>query len=278
MTETRTEASADEETVALADAYERGLAHEKAGEVEAAAAAYRTCLALDPEDRGGVAVRLASLGLGEAPDRAPPAYVATLFGQHAEDFEVTLVHALGYGIPDEIAIAIEDAGLGPFGHGVDLGCGTGLVGEALDGMVEVLDGVDLAEEMLALADAKEVYADLYVGDAVAYLEGVEAGSHDLVVAADVLPYLGTLGPLLAASARALTPGGVLAVSTETLAVEAFAGRAWTVGPNQRYAHEPGALRAALDAAGFEIAVFDDATIRHESGEPVPGHLVIARRR
>lgn len=267
----------DEDTVALADAYERGLTHERAGEREAAAAAYRTCLALDPEDRGGAAVRLASLGLGDAPDRAPPAYVATLFGQHADDFEMTLVHALGYGIPDEIAIAIEDAGLGPFGRGVDLGCGTGLVGEALDDMVEHLDGVDLAEEMLALADEKGAYADLYVGDAVAYLEGVEAGSHDLVVAADVLPYLGTLEPLFAAAARALVPGGVLAFSTETLPLEAFAGRAWTVGPHQRYAHEPGALGRALAAAGFEPVVFDETVIRYETGEPVPGHLVLARR-
>ncbi|MEL6265215.1 MAG: methyltransferase [Pseudomonadota bacterium] len=262
---------------ALETAYEEGLAAEKAGDAEGAAWHFRHCLALDPDDRGGAAVRLAALGLGPVPERAPPAYVATLFDQHAESFEMTLVHSLGYAIPEAIAEALAVAGLGPFARGVDLGCGTGLVGEALEGRVAAMDGVDLAEEMLALADEKEVYDALYAGDAVAFLENAVPGCYDLAVAADVLPYLGALEPFLAAAAQALAPGGVLALSTETLGEAAFAGRPYAVGPAQRFAHAPGALRAGLAAAGFSVLRFEPATIRWETGVPVPGHLVLARR-
>ncbi|MEO1533308.1 MAG: methyltransferase domain-containing protein, partial [Pseudomonadota bacterium] len=150
---------------ALEEAYERGLAAERAGDAAAAAAAWRDCLAIDPADRGGAAVRLAALGQGPSPARASPAYVATLFDQHAESFEATLVLSLG-----------------PFARGLDLGCGTGLAGEALEDVVETMDGVDLSEGMLEIASEKEVYETLYAGDAVAFLERTPGPRYGLVFA------------------------------------------------------------------------------------------------
>lgn len=261
----------EEELERLAEAYERGLAAEKAGDREAAALAYRVCLTLDPDDRGGVAVRLAAMGAGPAPDRAPPAYVATLFGQHAESFEMTLVHSLGYAIPDAIADRLAGLGLGPFRRGLDLGCGTGLVAEALEGRVAAWDGVDLADGMLALAEEKDLYAGLFSGDAEGFLETAEAGAYDLIVAADVLPYLGRLDGLIAAAGRALAPGGAVALSTES---GAAAAGGWAVGPHQRFAHDPVYLTGLLAAAGVETRSLTPETIRYETGRPVPGHLVI----
>src|SRR5690606_36258507 len=84
----------DEE--ALAEAYNRALALEKAGDVDAAVKVYAEVLAIDPEDHGGAAVRIAALGHGETPPKAPDAYVETLFDQHAESFEDILVEQLGY--------------------------------------------------------------------------------------------------------------------------------------------------------------------------------------
>ncbi|MGL4405380.1 MAG: S-adenosylmethionine-dependent methyltransferase, partial [Notoacmeibacter sp.] len=83
----------------VSKAYNRGLKNEKAGRFDLAAKAYRECLALDPDDFGGVSVRLASIGEGPQPDGAPPAYVATLFDQHAEVFDEILVEQLGYAVP-----------------------------------------------------------------------------------------------------------------------------------------------------------------------------------
>ncbi len=87
----------DEE--ALAEAYNRALALEKAGDIDAAVKAYHQVLDIDPEDHGGAAVRIAAMGRGETPPRAPDAYVETLFDQHAESFEDILVEQLGYAVP-----------------------------------------------------------------------------------------------------------------------------------------------------------------------------------
>lgn len=273
----------------LEAAYARALALEKAGEADAAAQAWREVLALDPEDHGGAAVRIASLQRGEAPDRAPPAYVATLFDQHAASFEEILVGQLGYRAPTRLAQMLA-ALLPPEAEPslLDLGCGTGLMAAALDAALPGerghSTGLDLSEEMLGEADERGLYDALYVGDAVAFLhapaedeDGDVSGPWDLICAADVLPYLGALEDLFAGAFAQLVPGGLLAISTETLPEADFPPRGWTVGPHQRFHHAESYVRKTLAEAGFEIAALEPWTIRTNLGNPEPGHLVIARR-
>ncbi|MDF2231891.1 methyltransferase [Albimonas sp. CAU 1670] len=273
----------------LEAAYARALALEKAGEADAAAEAWRQVLALDPEDHGGAAVRIAALRRGEAPDRASPAYVATLFDQHAASFEDILVGQLGYRAPTRLAEMLapmmpEEAEPSL----LDLGCGTGLMAAALDAALPGLrghsTGVDLSEEMLGEADERGLYDALYVGDAVAFLhapaedeDGDVAGPWDLIAAADVLPYLGALEDLFAGAFAQLVPGGRLLISTETLPEDAFPAQGWTVGPHQRFHHSEAYVRRTLAEAGFEIEALEPWTIRTNLGNPEPGHLVIARR-
>jgi len=107
---------------ALAEAYNRALALEKAGDVDAAVKAYEEVLAIDPEDHGGAAVRIASMGRGETPSKAPDAYVETLFDQHAEVFEDVLVEQLGYHVPMMVRQRLQELNLGPFKRMLDLGC------------------------------------------------------------------------------------------------------------------------------------------------------------
>jgi len=265
---------------ALAEAYERALACEKAGDREGAAAGYARVLALDPEDRAGAAVRLAAMGLGPAPAAAPPAYVATLFDQQAERFDAMLVEQLGYHVPIMLRERLGAARIGRIGRLLDLGCGTGLTGDSLADITDHATGCDLSEDMLAMADAKGAYDALYIADAVGFLESWAADGEapfDLIAATDMLPYLGLLEPLIAGAARCLAPGGYVAVSTETLPSAAFEGRDFVVGPKRRYAHAERYLRACLEAEGFAVIAFDPITVRHDEGVPVPGHLVLARR-
>lgn len=261
----------------LAKVYREGIAAEKAGDVPAAAAAFREALRLDPADPGGAAVRLAALGKGADPDHAPGAYVRLLFDQMAGDFDDRLVRRLGYGIPEQLAAALAEVAPEGVARGIDLGCGTGLVGHALGGLARTLHGVDLSEEMLQRAWERGVYQDLFVGDVTRYLELADAGAYDLATAADVLPYIGAPEPLLAAAAHAMVPGGLFGFSTETLAPADFEGRPWRINRSRRFAHAPGALKATLEAAGFDAIRLEQVTVRREAGQPVPGHLVIARR-
>ena len=148
---------------ALAKAYNRGLALEKAGDRERAAEAYRQALKLDPEDHGGVSIRLAAMGLAASPDKMPDAYVATLFDQHADDFDDILVERLRYCVPLQLRELLRNHGIEKLGRVLDLGCGTGLVGLALADCAEHLTGVDLSERIVELAFDREVYDDIYVG-------------------------------------------------------------------------------------------------------------------
>jgi predicted TPR repeat methyltransferase len=267
----------DEE--ALAEAYDRALGLEKAGEADAAAAAYRECLALDPDDHGGVAVRLAALGRGETPPSAGDAYVATLFDQHADAFEDILVRQLGYGVPGLIAERLAAIAPGPYARMLDLGCGTGLAGEALADRTETRLGVDLSEGMIENCFDKGVYDQLFIGEAVGFLEDFDEDEpFDLIVAADVLPYLGDLDPLFEGAAKRMESGGVFGFSTETLSDASFGARDYMVGPNQRFHHRASYVRDRLSAHGFDTLSCEDITVRWQEGQPAPGHLVIARRR
>ncbi|MBS0257409.1 MAG: class I SAM-dependent methyltransferase [Proteobacteria bacterium] len=264
----------DEE--ALAEAYNRALALEKAGDVDAAVKAYEEVLAIDPDDHGGAAVRIAAMGRGETPPKAPDAYVETLFDQHAEAFEDILVEQLGYAVPMMVRQRLQTLNLGPFKRLLDLGCGTGLTGEALRDMADDITGIDISENMVEIAHEKDLYETLYVAEAEDFLEDNDDEPFDIITATDVLPYLGALEPLFFGAAENLNAGGMLIFSSETLPEETLAGRPYMVGPHQRFAHAETYVRERLAATGFEVLEVTDINVRMQDGNPTPGHLVIAK--
>ncbi len=266
----------DEE--ALAEAYNRALALEKAGDVDAAVKAYEGVLAIDPDDHGGAAVRIAAMGRGETPAKAPDAYVETLFDQHAEVFEDVLVEQLGYHVPMLVRQRLQALNLGPFKRLLDLGCGTGLTGGTLRDLCEEMTGIDLSENMVEIAHEKDLYETLFVAEVEDFLDDNDEDPFDIITATDVLPYLGGLEPLFFGAAENLTPGGLFIFSSETLPAEKLAGRAYMVGPHQRFAHSEAYVRERLDATGFELIEITDINVRMEEGQPTPGHLVIAKLR
>nr|WP_180355843.1 methyltransferase [Rhizobium smilacinae] len=265
-------AKIDEE--ALAEAYNRALALEKAGDIDAAVEAYREVLDIDPEDHGGAAVRIASMGRGEAPPRAPDAYVETLFDQHAESFEDILVEQLGYAVPVLVRQRLQELKLGPFKRMLDLGCGTGLTGGTLRDMVDDITGLDISENMVELAHEKDLYETLYVAEVEDFLEDNDDEPFDLVTATDVLPYLGALEPLFFGASENMVAGGLFIFSSETL--PETDARTYAVGPHQRFLHSPAYIRARLAETGFELVEMSDINVRMQDGNPSPGHLVIAR--
>ena len=156
---------------------------------------------------------------------------------------------------------------------LDLGCGTGLAGEAMRDMAREIIGIDISETMVDFAEDKDVYEGLYIGEIISFLEDNDEAPFDLVIAADVLPYLGEIEPLFEGVAAALHPRGVFAFSTEMLATEGT----YAVGPNRRFLHAETYLRDGLAAAGFEVLAMDTINVRDEDEAPSPGHLVVARR-
>lgn len=266
----------DEE--ALEQTYNEALRLEKSGDFDGAVKAYLKALEIDPDDHGGAAVRMASMGRGAVPLKAPDAYVATLFDQHAEMFDTILVDQLGYDVPLQLADQLED--IDPdahFSRMLDLGCGTGLGADALFEMTEHRTGVDIAENMIAIADEKGDYNSLYVGEVVAFLDQTDAPGWDIIIATDVLPYMGDLEPFFSKIPLNLNRNGIFAFSSETLSDKDFQNRDYTVGPHQRFAHKRSYVEKLLQGYGIKILRVTDITVRSEQGKPVAGHLYIARK-
>ena len=274
--ENDTHSAFDEE--ALAEAYDRGLELEKAGQFQQAADAYREALLIDPADHAGVAVCIASMGMADAPEKAPDAYVATLFDQHADMFDTILVDQLGYDVPlqlREILLTLDENA--HYQRMLDLGCGTGLSADALDDLAEHKTGVDLSENMIEIAYEKGDYDTLFVAEVNLFLQNTEDKPWNLIVATDVLPYMGDLKAFFSGVASHLLTNGIFAFSSETLADEKLDGRSFMVGPYQRFAHDKQYVWDLLSSSGFECVSTTDIVVRHEQGSPVGGHLFIAKR-
>lgn len=245
---------------------------EAAGELADAADAWREVLRLDGEDRFGASLKLASIGLMPTPDAPPSAYVESLFDAYAPTFESALVERLQYRVPGLIAEAIS--AIRPqasFRHAVDLGCGTGLMGEFLRGRVSRIDGIDLSESMLQKAADKRVYDRLDQGD-VTHLD-LQDGSIDLALAADVFVYLGDLEPVIGRVAAALEPGGLFAFSIE----RHEKAEDYAIGASLRFTHSRAYVARLLQEKGFTLLRMDEVDLRRDRGEPVGGLVVVAER-
>lgn len=247
----------------------------EAGDSGGAIAAYTELARRDADGLFGAALKLAAHGAAPAPRGTEIAYVEALFDDYADRFESELVLGLGYAAPARLAGLVEAElarrGVEQVGLVLDLGCGTGLMGEHLKRRASFLEGVDLSGAMVEEAGRKGIYDRLEKAELTAFLSG-HAGGADLMTAADVLNYCGALPPILAAVRERLAPGGLFAFTlerhdgTEPLLLQT----------SLRYAHSEAAARAACVEAGFEIVAFETAPLRQDRREPVMGILALVR--
>lgn len=248
-----------------------GEMREAAGEIAGATDAWREALRLDPADRLGAALKLERVGAIENAGGISSAFAETLFDQYAGKFDAELVQKLGYRVPELITEALRATGRLSFAHALDLGCGTGLMGERLRAMTSFLEGGDLSENMLKKARAKGVYDRLARQDLLTFEP--ERNSADLVTAADVFLYVGRLERIFSEVAAALVPGGLFAFS-----VERHDGPGdLQLGESRRYAHAADYLRRLLAESGFDLVTMEDAVIRRDRGVDVTGMIVVAER-
>lgn len=213
---------------------------------------------------------LAALGGGaDVPDHAPHGYVAALFDGYADDFEQHLVNTLRYRGHEAVVQAATAAA--PWASALDLGCGTGLVGAGLRPLAQRLEGVDLSRTMLARARERGVYDALVQGDIAEHLRSTHE-RHDLVVAADVFIYVGTLDAVFAGVRRVLAEGGRFVFTVES------AARGIELRPSLRYAHGDDEIARLAAAHGFQAPESERFVLREEQRQPIAGTRVTLRRR
>lgn len=235
-----------------------------------AAAAYRQALAhgADPALHRWYLAAVAGEPAAEAA-AAPRDYVRALFDGYAGDFDDHLVDGLGY---QGHQVLCELLPAGTFARAVDLGCGTGLCGPLLRPRAGHLTGVDLSARMLERARRRGAYDALLEADIVDHLLAVSAPAN-LLLAADVLSYLGDLAPVFAAARRAAAPGAVFAFTCE----HGAGGAGWALQPSLRYLHAEPYLRHMAGSHGFAVEQLVARPLRREQHDGIDGLYAVLRR-
>jgi predicted TPR repeat methyltransferase len=250
-----------------------GTALERMGRYDEAADSYRKALWLNP-DEANWEFDLAAM-TGEKTPAAPPAdFVARLFDEYAPRFEEHLVGALKYQAPAHLLALVEmhlpskDRGACALDV-MDLGCGSGLCGRAFRPLARTLSGVDLSPQMVEIAQQTGMYDRVAVGDVTEGLRACRASSLDLIVAGDVLIYVGALEALFAAAAAALRPGGRLAFTVEAQDEPGYALRR-----THRYTHSLAYVESTASATGLAKVDAQHVTLRINERQPVLGWAVL----
>jgi len=243
--------------------------------LEEAVASFDKALALKPDLEIAQNNRmLALLELKRVP-RIPAHAVRALFDDYSSYYDAAMLDALSYRAPqhlrESLSRVLPDAAA-PLDM-LDLGCGTGLSGEAFKDLAVGgrLDGIDLSAKMIDEARKRSIYTDFIVDDFESALAGLER-SYDLAIGADALIYSGDLAPTLTGVARRLKPGGLFLFTVEKLN-----GDSWEQTTANRFRHGEAYVREAAAGAGFELLDIAECPLRSESREPVVGFAVALKK-
>ncbi|EKX52088.1 hypothetical protein GUITHDRAFT_161298 [Guillardia theta CCMP2712] len=189
-------------------------------------------------------------------------------------------------------------------NALDLGCGTGLLADALEKtelQFQNLTCIDISQEMLKRARSKPTYTQFIEGDIASSLRSLQQQTYDLVVAADVLPYLARLDDIMERAHKALVPGGIFTFTVEALEahlplpyassrsddhVEIDAGdpldqeihtKGWAILSNGRVAHERAYVDRLARKFKFLVEAVGDGPIRWQRGNQVEGHVFVLKK-
>lgn len=231
---------------------------------------YELALALNPED-AEIQHILSALKQKETPATAPTEYIQHLFDQYAPYYDHHLTAYLQYHVPQILYRALDvELNTESMGTILDLGCGTGLCGEYFKPKANKLIGIDLAENMIALAKNKKIYDELKNISVLQALD--EYQNINVIIAADVFTYIGDLSEIFTKAQKALAPNGLFAFTVEKTNKSPF-----ILQKSIRYAHEKNYLTSLIEKNNFQLIQFDNIVLRKQFNKDVNGYLIILKR-
>lgn len=239
----------------------------KANRISEAEAAFREAMRLKP-DTPDWKFRLSALSGDRLTTTTPAPYIRELFDEYAAKFDKHLVEKLHYRAPQQLFRAVTEATQRTDLDVLDLGCGTGLCGVEIRPMARRLVGVDLSPAMIAEAKRRGIYDELVNGEVIQAMRAAKS-QFDLILAGDVLIYVGDLTDFLPAAAAALRPGGLLACS-----IEEHDGPGFFLHSEERFAHSVSYMREMATASGLQEISATKVALRRNANVDVAGWIVV----
>ncbi len=187
-------------------------------------------------------------------------YAQKLFDNFANNYEKT-ISQLDYQLPQKIHQILGNIS----GTILDLGCGTGLIGEAISSPNNTLIGVDISANMLQLAQQKNIYKALHHQDISQFMKHHQK-QFDYIIAGDVFCYLSDLSEII----RYCSP------SPLCFSIECNQDNTdYTITPTGRYKHSPLYIKQLLNKFGYTQVIEYPLSLRNENHQPVAGTIFVA---
>ncbi|MCH9643760.1 MAG: tetratricopeptide repeat protein [Gammaproteobacteria bacterium] len=231
---------------------------------------YQAAQKIKPDD-AEISHILHAISQSKNPTSAPGEYTSHLFNQYAPHYDQHLCKFLHYDVPQQLQQAVfEEIGEQQQLTILDLGCGTGLCGELFAPQAKELIGIDIAADMITIAENKKIYHQLQVSDinsAISQFHDI-----DLILAADVFTYIGDLSNIFVNANNSLKKGGLFAFS-----VEKGSGQDFKLQQTIRYAHSQHYIEQLSNENQFNLLRCDNIILRKQKGKPVEGYLVILQK-
>jgi len=247
--------------------YNLGNTLKKLGRLDEAEVSLRQAITLKPDYEE--AKHLLSALTGQTTNSAPREYVETLFNDYAINFENYLVNKLEYKTPNLITelIVAKNPNI-QLGSVLDLGCGTGLIGDEIRKYCSNLEGIDLSKSMLKKASAKNIYDKLEHKDIVEYLSTQDL-DFNYFISTDVFIYVGELSQIFKLIKFRNRLKGKFIFSTEHTDKDGF-----FLEQTGRYSHSKKYIENLCNEFGYKLSHFETTNLRKEKDKFIIGGLYL----
>lgn len=277
-----------------------GITEKKRGNASKAAEYFMKALEIKPSD-SHAQVQLASLKVNDPKSVEIIAdvttidadYVSGLFDGYSSRFEKELVDVLNYKghtlVYDAIMKEMKTSAAAKESVQsiVDLGCGSGLLGELFRNKFPSANivGVDLSQRMTDIArdrlteKGQQIYTSIYKSDAMNYLSSINGEEINCIVASDVFIYIGDIEMLLAEAKKNLSGSGMVGFTIESyedIDPKEKATSGLKLLPSGRFGHSQAYIKNVAEKSGFRVSLWESCVLRKQGSDDVDGAVVILK--
>lgn len=217
------------------------------------------------------------------PEKSPNKYIENLFDSYANNFEQELIEKLDYKTPELLyKLFINNINIKNNYNILDLGCGTGLIGEYFNKISNNIIGIDLSSNMLEIAKKKNIYSNLIKAELEYFLEQNNINKIinniylDLIILADVLVYFGDLNNIFNKLSD-IKHNKYILFSIELLELEKDSNNNYKLNQTGRYTHNINYIKNLISTYKYNIIEYKQVNLRKQANIPVTGLIFLLER-